>query len=262
MAKHLLLEMTIVLLAIPLGARFSLATPRLAVKVEPNEILIGASYNGATIAVSGTMPDNAEAFVRVIGRSENIVLKKKGRALGLLWMNMGEVILQGVPTVFLLSPSRALAKSMKTRNRLQGPSQLGFDSLKSRIQISPPSEDKDKLFDEFLKLKKSASLYGIQENAVSYKKTGASTKAFTATIALPADLPQGSYKVEVFALQGGDSIAAKATGSFKSREVGLPAFMASFAFNHATLYGILAVLIAVFAGLLTGVVFRGDKEAH
>jgi hypothetical protein len=38
--------------------------------------------------------------------------------------------------------------------------------------------------------------------------------------------------------------------------------MSSMAFNHGTLYGIVAVMVAILAGLLTGVVFKGGKGAH
>ena len=46
------------------------------------------------------------------------------------------------------------------------------------------------------------------------------------------------------------------------REVGMPAWISSLAFNHGALYGILAVLVAVVAGLGTGILFKGGKGAH
>ena len=47
----------------------------------------------------------------------------------------------------------------------------------------------------------------------------------------------------------------------EAKKVGMPAFITSFAFNHGTLYGVLAVLVAIIAGLVTGVIFKGEK-AH
>jgi hypothetical protein len=48
----------------------------------------------------------------------------------------------------------------------------------------------------------------------------------------------------------------------KIKEIGLPAMISALAFDHAILYGILATLIALGAGLLTGFVFKGAKGGH
>ena len=74
-------------------------------------------------------------------------------------------------------------------------------------------------------------------------------------------MPQGVFKIEVFAIRD-DAILATGTQEMKVAEVGLPAMMSSMAFNHGTLYGIVAVMVAILAGLLTGVVFKGGKGAH
>jgi hypothetical protein len=41
-----------------------------------------------------------------------------------------------------------------------------------------------------------------------------------------------------------------------------PKILSMLAFDHGAIYGILATLIAVVAGLITGVLFKGGKGAH
>lgn len=240
---------------------FSEAAVPFGIRVEPNHVLMGASYNGVKVSISGEIPLDTEALVRVIGSMENSTFKKKGRALGLLWMNLGKVVFHRIPSVFLLYPSKAL-KEFSLRERQQwlrlG---LGLDALKERVDITPASEDKSTLFQEFVKLKQTWGLYGTWENAVCYKRTRKSMKSFTATLALPSDLPHGVYKVEAFAIRDG-VIIARASELIKAQEVGLPAFLSSLAFRHGTLYGVISVLVAILAGLLTRVIFKGGKGVH
>ena len=67
--------------------------------------------------------------------------------------------------------------------------------------------------------------------------------------------------MEIFALNQGN-IVARTTDHLKVDEVGLPALLSALAFEHGGLYGILASLIAIAAGLLMGFLFRGSKGVH
>ncbi len=44
------------------------------------------------------------------------------------------------------------------------------------------------------------------------------------------------------------------------RMVGFPAFLATLAYEHAALYGIVAVVIAIATGFLMGFLFKGKTE--
>jgi uncharacterized protein (TIGR02186 family) len=236
---------------------FAVSAAQVQMKLEPNVILMDATYSGTKLLVSGAIAEDAEAFVRITGELKDMKLKKKGRALGLLWMNLGSVEIRQAPSVFLLCPSKALQANQDSWRRLG----LGFEGLKKRVDVTPASEDKDALFEEFVRLKESMGLYAMYEKAMAYGSTSGSTKPFTATVKIPSDMPQGLFKIEAFAIRDG-AVLATGAKDLKVAEVGLPAMMSSMAFHHATLYGILAVMVAILAGLITGVVFKGGKGAH
>ena len=65
----------------------------------------------------------------------------------------------------------------------------------------------------------------------------------------------------MFTVEGG-AITGTARREIDAREVGMPAWISALAFNHGTLYGVLAVLVAIIAGLVTGIIFKGEKGAH
>lgn len=237
------------------------AAQELQVTVQPNQILMGATYNGQCIAVTGTMPADATAIIRVTGHAERSKLKKKGRALGILWMNQDAVEISNVPNVFLLY----LPEGVQAAPRMDRPSWsmmgLGMEAIRKLADIESEDGDKDALFEEFVKLKQKAGLYGTVPDAIGYGEESEDVKSFHCTVSMPSALPPGTYQLEVFAIKK-NSVASYAAQQIEAKEVGMPAFVSSLAFQHGTFYGVLAVLAAVIAGLLTGVMYKGGEGAH
>jgi uncharacterized protein (TIGR02186 family) len=229
-------------------------TAPVKMKLEPNVILIGAFYNGDKVSVSGEIPGGAKALLKVSGQQVETALKKKGRALGVLWMNMGTVTFHQIPNVYLVYTG---GLNPGSGNGLG----IGFDHVKRQLKITPDSEDKDALFDEFLKLKEDEGLYALKENAIRYGAETGLFKSFACTLSLPSRLPQGTYKVDLFAIKDGEIIGTDSQ-ELKVKEIGLPTIISSLAFEHGTLYGVLATLVAIFAGLLMGAPFKGGKGGH
>ena len=221
-------------------------------RLEPNVVIIGASYNGADVKVSGKIPADSEAVVYVTGQRKDTEFKKKGKALGLLWMNMGTVVFHNVPNLYLVYTGSGVDKENLT---------VGFEAVKEQIDITPSSEDKDFLFNEFIKLKTKEGLYSITPDALQYEKGSGTQKAFTCTIRMPSKLVPGTYEVHVVAI-GSGKVVAEDKQVLKAIEKGLPNLVASLAYRHSTTYGILATVIAIIAGLIMGVIFKGGKGGH
>ena len=232
----------------------------LDITVEPGQILIGASYNGADISVSGQIPTDTEAVIRITGHEEDSRLKKKGQALGILWMNLGSVEFHNIPSVFILYTSKQ-ADDPASPGQEKLYREIGIESVRRQVNIVSGYRDKDSLFEEFIKLKQKSGLYGTVENSIHYEKANSSVKTFSASVRLPSALPQGDYRLEVFAI-GRDSIVGYSEKELKAKQTGMPAFIATLAFDHGTVYGILSVVVAIIAGLLTGIMFKGEKGAH
>lgn len=222
--------------------------------VTPSEIAISTFYNGASLHLTGSVPDGCEVVVRFTGAAEEARMKEKGKVLGLLWMNMNTLHFSGVPRVFLMATSAPLDAL--------GPAgaELGLDGLAAGVGIEPASADRALLLPELLKLKQGEGLYRVDDSSVRLGPAADGRRAFEADLAIPSRLSPGSYGVEVFAVQDG-AVAAQADQPVDARLTGMPAFMASLAFDHGVWYGVLASLIAILAGLGIGLVFQ-SKGAH
>jgi uncharacterized protein (TIGR02186 family) len=235
------------------------ASTALNVTVQPEHILIGAGYNGKHVSITGKIPSGATSLIRVMSKPEHYKLKQKGRALGFLWMNLGSIEISKVPGVFLVYRSGGDQK--QTDQQASQELSLGLEGLRKQADIAANDGDVDILFDEYVKLKEKSGLYDVVDNAINYGPDGAGMKTFNALLRLPSALPPGTYDIEVFAIKDGiidDPVVKK----IDARAVGTPAWISNLAYNHGILYGVLAVLVAVIAGLLTGTLFKGAKGAH
>ncbi|MCG6916603.1 MAG: TIGR02186 family protein [Deltaproteobacteria bacterium] len=244
-----------------LGRPFSSAASYVKAHLSPEAVDIGAFFNGAQVYVTGDVSRDAEVVVRLSGMGQNVALKKKGKILGLLWMNLGSVTIHNVPNLYLIYISKDFKPTAGAQPDKWEELGLGFAALKKQVDISSAEAESEAVFEEFLKLKESEGLYAIETGQVTYGEAESGGKSFRAVLQIPPRLTPGKYLVETFAVKDA-SVAARTTAELQVKQVGLPAFISRLAFKHGALYGLLAAIIAIAAGLLMGVIFKGEKGAH
>ena len=210
-------------------------------------------YNGASISVTGSVPEGTMAVVRFTGKADEVIMKQKGKAMGLLWMNMNTLHFSNMPAICLVESSAALTG--------QAEEKLGLDSVVNAIAIKPESADRHMLLPELLKLKKSEGLYREDAAAVKLESAKDGRQAFSASVRVPSRLSPGEYSIEVFAVKNGE-IIAQGVKPINARLTGVPAFIHNLAFDHGLWYGVLASVISMLAGLAVGLIFRSKGGAH
>lgn len=252
---RVLSRIAILLLAVSLTAPVAArAAAPLDFSLDTRDISIGADYNGTVLRVDGKAPAGSDVVVRVLGAAGDQHLKQKGRALGLLWMNMGSLTLRNVPSLYLVFSSRPVADL--------GPAArgLGLEGVRDGLQVEPASADTPAIRAEFLGLKTSEGLYRESAGGIELGVAEGAIQPFEARLSIPSRLAPGTYTVEVTALRDGQ-VLAQSGQEVRARLTGAPAMLSDMAFGHAALYGILATIIAILAGLGIGLVFQ-SKGAH
>ena len=78
---------------------------------------------------------------------------------------------------------------------------------------------------------------------------------FRTEIALPANLTEGQYATRIFLTRNGEVISTYQT-FIDVRKVGLEQFLYELAHNQPLIYGILSLVIAIFAGWGASEAFR------
>ncbi|QGY39477.1 hypothetical protein GM415_04855 [Pseudodesulfovibrio cashew] len=214
--------------------------------IRPNLVGIGTSFNGAQLAINGQVPEGTSAVIRLLGEPQNRHFKQKGKALGVLWMNLNSIEITNVPDVFLVGTDGTPGINWEH-------SDLGFLSVKG--------ETDDLIFDEFIKLMEQDGFYEIEDGVVAYQDAENGMRPFAASLSIPSAMHQGVYEVEVLAVRDG-KIVGRASQELHTKLTGVPAMLSKFAFDHSLVYGIAAVIIAILAGLIMSMLFKERGGVH
>jgi len=229
--------------------------------VTPQVIDIGAFYNGTTITATGTVPADSLVIVRFLGDSCDLHMKQKGKLFGIMWMNLDSLIFKGVPSVCIVSSAQDFDQlANKAGTEASAIASLRLSSIKQNTRIESNGNNQAEAFEELIKLKSHEGLYLETSGNISYGEAAEGQKSFRADIPIPSRLAPGSYVVELAAVSGGE-IVVRSEQPVTVNLVGFPALLSRLAFGHAALYGILATVIALLAGLAIGMVFD-SKGAH
>lgn len=224
----------------------------LELQVWPDLVEIGAFFNGHEVKIIGKMPQGAQAVIEIIGPAAAEHLMRKGRRGG-LWMNVGELEVQGAPSLYL-----AASTSIPLLKDPPAGAVWGYPALKKQIRFAGQvkQEERDMFLDQFFQLKESDEIYGTFPGALKAKEASPNLQTLTGTIPLPTKVKPGTYRVCLTVVQGSQVIAQQCV-DLKVVMVGFPAMLASLAYEHGATYGILAVIIAIVTGFAMGYLFKG-----
>jgi len=242
-------------LALLVTTSLAFAAP-VELKLDKKTIEISTFYDGSTVQATGTVPEGSEAVIRLSGQPQELHLKKKGKAGGLLWMNIADLTFDNVPKIYMLYTSEA-GKNLLADANLD----FSLSSLQNRIEISPASEDKAFYFNEFLKLKKHELVYAEFPGEITYSDQGNGERHFQATLQIPPRMGEDDYAIDVFAIQD-SRLIGQDSEKLRVKMISFPKMLSQLAFNRSLLYGILSVLVALAAGLFMGTLFRDKGGSH
>jgi uncharacterized protein (TIGR02186 family) len=237
------------------------AAERLVVSLSNHRVQITSSFAGEDLVLFGTVePDRGTALrsaydlaVTVTGPLESILTRRKERVLG-IWVNVDSREFVRVPSYLAVLSNRPVAQiaDPETLRRLQ----VGLDNFLLPQRIGPDIADTvrdDPYRVAFVRLESKQGLYRELPTAVTFL----TPTVFRATIPLPADVPTGSFAIDVKLFSGGELVTRTNT-ALEVIKVGFEQYVADAARDHGLLYGIATALIALFTGWLASVVFRRD----
>ena len=231
-----------------------------AINIHPVHVGVGLFYSGTVIRVEGELPPGYEAALVFQGRDETLELKKKGKVGGILWMNVGDLVFENVPSVYMLSTSCKLADLCQQPDLEK--CGVGYPALEARAVLLPAGEKKSTFFPELIKLKEADKLFSFREGGIHLEPDKDGARHLTGECFVPARMPPGEYEARLYGFRGGHGQMLQSR-RFDLQMVGATKFISFLAINHGLIYGVLAVFIALVIGLLTGMVFGlGSRRGH
>lgn len=210
-------------------------------------VAITTGFAGTDVLLFGAVDGPGDVVVVVRGPARDEVVRRKERTAG-IWMNRGETVIANAPAFYRIAASRPLPE-IAPRAVLER-HQFGVEHLALDVRAG---EGESALAHRaaLIRLKQRRGLYGDEVLPVVFL----GNQLFRAEMHFPANVPVGTYTVEVFLLRDGEVVSAQTTPLIISK-IGVGAELYDFAHQNAPLYGIMAIILATGAGWLAATAFR------
>jgi uncharacterized protein (TIGR02186 family) len=219
-------------------------------------IQITSNFTGADIVLFGALEPSEELgqeadqdlVIVIRGPPLDMTVRRKARILG-VWINREQVRFSGLAGYYFLASTRPLddIASPATLERFR----LGTANLE---YVSPPGidpEEADPFRAAAIRDRKRERLYWESPTGIEFL----SRTLFRARIPVPASVPPGQYRAEVYLFQDGQVVSAQSSPLFIDKS-GFERRVYDFAYQRSLAYGLSAVLMSVVLGWLASVAFR------
>jgi len=251
----------IVLLAAIFAAKPSSAE-RLIVSVSNHRVTVTPNYSGEELVLFGSVEkdsstppgrNNYDLVVTVSGPPADMVTRRKERRFG-IWINTDYRQFVQVPTYLALFANRPFDEIGSTE--LQRRQQLGLTNVLLTQRIGTDYADvvpNDAFRSAFIRLRRQQGLYREDTSAVTFL----TPTLFRTGIPLPAEVPIGTYEVEIKLFVDGVLVTRTET-AFEIVKVGFEQFVATTARQSGFVYGLVTAAMALMTGWMASIVFRRD----
>lgn len=214
-----------------------------------DRVQITSTYNGTDLVIFGAVEDPAankdpDIVVQVRGPAEAITVRRKSRVAG-IWLNTDKALFTGMPSYYFLAATRPVDKIAPHVTRLRY--SIGYDAiLPENHRIGGRVED----YRQALIRRLTASgMYTEDSQSIDML----SRRLFRVHVLLPAAAPRGRYMVRVYLFRDGALVGYQITPFFVD-QIGIERQIEHYSHMRPILYGILAILMAVFLGWIATVI--------
>jgi uncharacterized protein (TIGR02186 family) len=213
-------------------------------------IAITTGFTGASVVLFGATDGPGDVVAAVRGPDREITVRRKSRVAG-VWVNTKEVTFAHVPSFYSVAASRPI-------NEILSPAtaafyQLGIENLKLEAERATPPTVADLFRAALERDQQQAGLFVSRMGKIDFL----GERLFRTTISFPANVPTGTFLVEVFLVRDKDVVSGQTTPLVVSK-VGLDAAVYEFSTRQPGFYGAIAVLTAMVAGWLASLPLRGS----
>jgi len=213
-------------------------------------IAITTGFTGASVVLFGATDGPGDVIVVVRGPEREMTVRRKNRIAG-IWVNTQEVTFTNAPSFYAVAASHAIEEILSPAAAALY--RLGVANLKLEAETPAPSAVVVDAFRAALeRTQQQAGLFVNRMGKVDFL----GERLFRTTIVFPANVPTGTYLVEVFLVRDKDVVSGQTTPLVVSK-VGVDAAVFEFSGRQPGFYGAIAVLTAVVAGWLASLPFRG-----
>ncbi len=219
-------------------------------------IAITSNFTGAELLLFGNVdaPDGVTPALQrdvvavVRGPYEPLTIRRKQRIAG-IWVNTDARDVPAAPGFYHVASTRPLDQIAKPE--VFADAQIGLSALDISSDQTTNAALPAAYQEAVLRAKLREGLYAQAPGSITF----VGPSLFRAEIALPANVPVGSYIATVYLMRDG-AITGQRSINLIINKSGLERLLYNFAQQTPFFYGVAAVLIALLAGWIAGTVFR------
>ncbi len=211
-------------------------------------IAITTGFTGAQVLLFGATDGPGDVVVVVRGPTGRAIVRRKDRIFG-IWLNNASRDFAEVPNFYAVASSRPLDQLLP--QPVAEKYNIGLDNLSIRPISDAGSVATADMQKALTRIKIDEALYQPAAGRVTFL----GDRLFRVDFHFPANVPTGSYLVEVLLVRDGQIASAQTTPLVVSK-IGVGADIFEFAHRHAAAYGIICIVIALLAGWAAHLAFR------
>ena len=222
-----------------------------------NRIAITSNFDGSEIFIFGAVKRDSpqpteegalEVVITVAGPSVPVTVRRKEKRYG-IWVNTDAIEVDAAPSFYAIATSgpfeQVLSDVEDLRNKISIP--RAIRSVGAPMDV----EDAPSFTEALIRIRSKADLYQLRENSIEITDQ----TLFKTTVALPANLTEGTYTARFFLTRNGN-VLDEFEEKIEVQKVGLERFLYNLAHERPLIYGLMSLAIAIAAGWLASAVFR------
>ncbi len=243
-----------------LAANLSSRAESLQMGISVDMVPVSSSFDGAKIVIFGSIETTEQAalyrgeydvVIRVEGAPEDVIIRKKER-IGGIWINNQSESYESVPSFYSILSARPL--NLISNSIVLAPLALGIDNLGKNVPVEGEKTlimNPGEFSDALRRLRIEQDLFSQIPGTLKQL----SPSLFRATLDIPANVPIGEHKVTAYLFRKGEILNTNES-TFRIEKIGFERWIYDLAHDQGLLYGIMAVLMAIFTGWAANAIFR------
>jgi len=245
-----LIQNILLIIILSLNSFSVVAKDNLVTDLSESTVEISSTFSGADILLFGAYDGqkNDDIIVVVSGQNGNIKVDRKEKKFG-IWMITESIKFTNIPKYYYIASNRKIkdiTNSTEIKKR-----KLDFNSFELKNnKIDYKNLDK-KWYEALKRNMKKKQFWKIEESSITLNKN----TLFRKTLSLPSNVSTGMYNVKILHYRKGNLISQEES-KIKIDKTGISANIYNVAQNFSAIYGIIAVIVALFFGWFTNFIFR------
>jgi len=221
-----------------------------------DKVAITTSFDGSEILIFGAVKreqaipkSQLHVVITVAGPSHPIVVRRKSKWLGLIWVNRAAVEVDSAPSFYAVATSGPMHEVFSETENLRH--KITIDHAIRSVGAPSEIEHSETFTDAIIRIREKAGLYQLLEGQVALDQQ----TLFRTAIKMPSDLTEGHYLTRIFLTRDGKIVSTYET-SIDVRKVGLERWLFALSRENPALYGLMSLAIAIAAGWGASAAFR------